>query len=171
MGQHLDLIGVNIGNFRFRTREFTARFCLNYITGNRFIWIVITNLASYCFITSNWFTVLVNVMRQHLNLVSVNIGNFGFGARELTSWFCLDYITGNRFIWIIITNLAAYCFITSNRLAVLVNVVRQHLDLIGVNISNFGFGTREFTSWFCFQSITRDIFNSTVRIRITNLAS
>ena len=110
-------------------------------------------------------------MRQHLNLVSVNISDFRFSTRKLASWLCLNYITGNFLCGIVIAYLAAYCFITSNWFAVLVNIVRQHFDLISVNIGDFGFSTREFTSWFCFQSITFDIFNSTVRIWVTNLAA
>ena len=168
MRQHLDLVSINVGDFGFRARELACRFCLNYIAFNRFIWIIITNLAAYCFVSGNQLTVLVNVMSQHLDLVSVNISDLRFRARELATWLCLNYITGNRFIWIVIAYLASQSFIFGNRLAVLVNIVGQHFNLIGVNISDFGFSTREFTSWFCLNYIAGNRF---IWVIITNLAS
>ena len=107
MGQHLNLIGVNIGNFRFSTRKLASWLCLNYITGNFLCGIIITNLAAYCFIFGNWLAILVNIVGQHLDLIGVNIGDFGFGTREFTSWFCLNYVAGNFLCGIVIANLAS----------------------------------------------------------------
>ena len=139
MSQHLDLIGVNISNFCFRARKLASRFCLNYIALNCFIRIIVANLAIQSVVIGNRLAILVNIVGQHFNLVSVNISNFGFSAREFASRFCLNYVAGNFLCGIIIANLAIQSVIIGNRLAVLVNIVGQHLDLIGVNVSDFGY--------------------------------
>ena len=107
MGQHLNLIGVNIGDFRFSTRELTNRFCLNYVASNFLCGIVITNLAIQSFISGNRLAILVNIVGQYLDLVSINISDFGFSTRKLASWLCLNYITGNFLCGIVIAYLAS----------------------------------------------------------------
>ena len=81
MGQYLDLVGVNISYLCFSARELACRFGLQSITRdifNNIIWIRLTDDTAYRLVrrTRNWLAVLVNVMDQHLDLVSVNIGDF-----------------------------------------------------------------------------------------------
>ena len=167
MSQHLDLIGVNISNFGFRAREFTCWFCLNYIALNCFIRIIVANFAIQIVVIGNRLAVLVNVMSQHLDLIGVNISNFCFRARKLASRFCLNYIALNCFIRIIVANLAIQSVVIGNRLAILVNIVGQHFNLVSVNISNFGFSAREFASRFCLNYVAG---NFLCGIIIANLA-